>query len=112
MGSVWLACPQYRPRRRRPIPQVALRAFRSHPAAMHGHQRFLRNEQCMLLRAGNRVYVAAQALDSGFMGLGDPAAQAEQAIRNIEEVLQQAGADMAHIRRVTTYLTDRAWREA
>ena len=40
----------------------------------------------------------------------DAAAQAEQAIRNVRTLLEEAGSGLAHGCRVTTYLTERAYR--
>mgnify|MGYP000618470425 CR=1 FL=1 len=50
-------------------------------------------------------------LDGGFTGLGDAAAQADQAMRNVRVLLEEAGSRMEHICKITTYITDRAWRE-
>ena len=69
---------------------------------------------CLAVRAGSRVFLAGQtglALDGSFTGLGDPAAQAGQAMRNVGALLAQAGAQVADIRKITTYVTDRAWLE-
>ena len=71
------------------------------------------NEMCMAVRAGNLVFLRGQTgltLDGGFVGLGDAAAQAEQAMKNIQVLLEEAGSAMAHICRITTYITDRAYR--
>jgi enamine deaminase RidA (YjgF/YER057c/UK114 family) len=65
------------------------------------------------VRAGNQWFLGGQTgltLDGSFTGLGDAAAQAEQAMRNVETLLADAGARMDHIRKITIYLTDRAWR--
>ena len=69
---------------------------------------------CMAVRAGNQIFLRGQTgftLDGGFIGLGDAAAQAEQAMQTIRVLLEEAGAKMAHIRKLTTYVTDRAWWE-
>lgn len=90
------------------------------------HQRFRRfntgsfypeqkitNEMCMAVRAANLVFLRGQTgytLDGEFVGLGDAAAQAEQAMRNVRVLLEEAGAKMEHICKITTYITDRAYR--
>jgi len=72
------------------------------------------NDLCRLLRAGNMILLRGQTgfdLDNKFVGKGDAAAQADQAMKNVKVLLEEAGAKMAHICKVTTYVTDRAYRE-
>jgi enamine deaminase RidA (YjgF/YER057c/UK114 family) len=72
------------------------------------------NDMCMTVRAGNIVFLRGQTgfdLDNKFVGKGDAAAQADQAMKNVKILLEEAGAKMAHICKVTTYITDRAYRE-
>ena len=73
------------------------------------------NDMCMTVRAGNIIFLRGQTgfdLDNKFVGKGDAAAQADQAMKNVKILLEEAGAKMAHICKVTTYITDRAYREA
>ncbi len=61
------------------------------------------------VRAGNLVYTAGQigmGPASGSTLGGGVAGQTEQALRNLEAVLQAAGSDMAHVIKTTVYLTD------
>ena len=44
-------------------------------------------------------------------GIGDPAAQAEQAMRNVELLLEEAGSKLEDICKITVYLTDPRYRE-
>jgi enamine deaminase RidA (YjgF/YER057c/UK114 family) len=72
------------------------------------------NDMCMTVRAGNIVFLRGQTgfdLDNKFVGKGDAAAQADQAMKNVKVLLEEAGAKMAHICKITTYITDRAYRE-
>ena len=72
------------------------------------------NDMCMTVRAGNIIFLRGQTgfdLDNKFVGKGDAAAQADQAMKNVKILLEEAGAKMAHICKVTTYITDRAHRE-
>lgn len=75
----------------------------------------LDNDLCQAVVAGNTVFLRGQVgqdLDSGeSVGIGDPAAQAEQAMRNIEQLLSEAGAQLADICKVVIYLTDPRYRE-
>lgn len=67
------------------------------------------------VRAGNMVFVEGQTgltMDSlSFVGEGDPAAQAENAMQNVKIILEAAGARMEDICKITTYVTDAAYRE-
>ena len=67
------------------------------------------------VRAGNMVFVEGQTgltMDgSGFVGEGDPAAQADNAMRNVKTMLDAAGARMEDICKVTTYVTDISYRD-
>ena len=70
-------------------------------------------ELAMAVRAGNRVWVRGQTgldLDGNFIGEGDPAAQAETAMRCTDTLLKEAGASLNDIVKVTVYLTDREFR--
>ncbi|HXA71019.1 MAG TPA: RidA family protein [Stellaceae bacterium] len=72
------------------------------------------NDMCMVVRAGNFIFLRGQTgftLDNKFVGKGDAAAQADQAMKNVKVLLEEAGAKMEHICKVTTYITDRAYRE-
>ncbi|WNJ99989.1 Rid family hydrolase [Thalassospiraceae bacterium LMO-JJ14] len=70
-------------------------------------------ELAMAVRAGNRVWVRGQTgldLDGNFIGEGDPAAQAETAMRCTDTLLREAGASLSDIVKLTVYLTDREYR--
>jgi enamine deaminase RidA (YjgF/YER057c/UK114 family) len=45
------------------------------------------------------------------VGIGDAGAQADQAMRNLARLLEEAGAKLEHICRIQVYVTDRAHRE-
>ncbi len=71
----------------------------------------LDNDLCQAVRAGNTVYVRGQVgtdFDGNLVGLGDPRAQAEQAMKNVKQLLEEAGSDLSHIVKTTTYLIDPA----
>jgi enamine deaminase RidA (YjgF/YER057c/UK114 family) len=74
----------------------------------------LDNDLCMAVRAGNTVYLrgqTAQDLDGTIVGIGDPAAQTENAMKCVKILLEEAGARLEHITKITIYITDRAYRE-
>lgn len=74
----------------------------------------LDNDLCMVVRAGNRVFLRGQTgldLDGNMIGIGDPTAQAENAMKCVKILLEEAGAKLEHICKTTIYITDRAYRE-
>jgi enamine deaminase RidA (YjgF/YER057c/UK114 family) len=75
----------------------------------------LDNDLCQAVRAGNTVYLRGQIgqdLDTReSVGVGDAAAQAEQAMDNIAMLLDEAGAQLEDIVKVVVYLTDIRYRE-
>jgi len=60
-------------------------------------------------KVGGRVYVSGQvALKNGaVVGLGDAKAQAEQTFANIESVLDEVGAKLSDVVKLTGFLTDK-----
>ena len=77
-------------------------------------QQALDNDVCMAVRAGNRVFLRGQTgfdLDGNMVGIGDAAAQAENAMQCVKILLEEAGAKLEHICKTTIYITDRAYRD-
>jgi enamine deaminase RidA (YjgF/YER057c/UK114 family) len=77
----------------------------------------LDNDLCQAVVArGRTVFVRGQVgqdLESALnVGVGDPAAQAQQAMQNVRQLLIEAGAGLEHICKITIYLTDPRFREA
>ena len=75
----------------------------------------LDNDLSQAVLAGDTVFLRGQVgqdLDTTeSVGIGDPAAQAEQAMRNIEQLLGEAGARLDEICKIVIYLTDIRYRE-
>jgi enamine deaminase RidA (YjgF/YER057c/UK114 family) len=74
----------------------------------------LDNDLSMVVRAGNHIFLRGQVgqdLQGNIVGIGDPRRQAEQAMRNVKQLLEEAGSKLAHICKITVYITDRAYRE-
>lgn len=66
------------------------------------------------VRAGERVFLSgsgAQKPDGSITGLGDPAAQAETALDNIETALACVGGKLSDITKLTTSIIDPAHRK-
>jgi enamine deaminase RidA (YjgF/YER057c/UK114 family) len=65
----------------------------------------------MLVKTGNMLHMRGQTghdFNGDFHGLGDPAAQAEQAMANVKTLLAEGGARLEDICKVKVWVTDRA----
>lgn len=75
----------------------------------------LDNDLCQVVRAGNIVFLRGQVgqdLETReSVGGDDPAAQAEQAMKNVKLLLEEAGGRLEHICKIVVYITDRDVRE-
>lgn len=60
------------------------------------------------VRAGRLVFLRGLSGNTA----GDAGAQATQAMREADSLLRQVGSQMAHVRKLTTCITDRAWHGA
>ena len=78
------------------------------------------NDMCMTVKAGNRIFLRGQTgaeLDgrtmhgTGFT-VGDAAAQAYQAMKNIAVLLEEVGASLGDVCKIHTFILHRAHREA
>lgn len=76
----------------------------------------LDNDLAQAVVAGDTVYLRGQVpqdLDSAEnVGIGDPVAQTRQVMRNIEQLLSEAGSEMGHLVKLVVYLVDIRHREA
>ena len=77
----------------------------------------LDNDLCQVVRAkGAMVFVRGQVgqeLETArSVAIGDAAGQAEQAMANIEQLIEEAGGRLEHICKITIYITDPRYREA
>jgi enamine deaminase RidA (YjgF/YER057c/UK114 family) len=75
----------------------------------------LDNDLCQAVVAGNLVFLRGQVGQdletSASVGVGDAAAQANRAMENVKQLLEEAGARLEDICKVTVYLTDIRYRE-
>lgn len=77
----------------------------------------LDNDLCQVVVArGTMVFVRGQVGQEieGFASIADAdaGAQADQAMRNIKQLLQEVGAELNHICRIQVYITDSSYRDA
>lgn len=76
----------------------------------------LDNDLCQVVVArGTLVFVrgqVGQAID-GFESLAEagPGEQADQAMCNLKQLLEEVGSDLSHICRIQVYITDRRYRD-
>lgn len=76
----------------------------------------LDNDLCQLVRAhGTMVFVRGQVgqdIDN-FESIGQLNAydQADRAMQNVKQLLEEAGSELRHICRIQVYITDRAYRD-
>jgi enamine deaminase RidA (YjgF/YER057c/UK114 family) len=75
----------------------------------------LDNDLCQAVVAGNTVYLRGQVgqnIDTAkSVGTGDVEAQTEQAMANIEQLLDEAGSRLEDIVKIVVYLVDPRYRE-
>ncbi|MBW6399401.1 RidA family protein [Roseomonas sp. HJA6] len=93
---------------------MAIERFRKFNTKDAYPEQSLDNDVCMAVRAGDTVYLRGQTamdLDGNIVGIGDPAAQAENAMRCAEILLKEAGATLQDVVQIHIYITDRAYRE-
>jgi enamine deaminase RidA (YjgF/YER057c/UK114 family) len=75
----------------------------------------LDNDLCQAVVAGNLVFLRGQVGQdletAASVGVGDAAAQANRAMENVKQLLEEAGSQLEDICKVTVYLTDIRYRE-
>ena len=60
----------------------------------------LDNDLCQVVRAGNILFLRGQVgtdFDGKLVGLGDAEAQTDQALRNVQQLLEESGSCLEHI---------------
>ena len=95
------------------IPHKRFRKFHTDDVYKDGQK--LGTKFCKAVRAGDRVYLRGQTgsnLDGEFIGNGDAGAQANQAMENITTLLEEAGASLDDICKISIYILHRGHREA
>ncbi len=71
--------------------------------------------QGIVCESGRMVFAAGQVAldpDGAVIGVGDPAAQTEATLENLQRVLNEGGATLEDVVRLTVFLTDMAYLPA
>jgi len=91
------------------------RRHRLHNVRDQHAERNIQSDMCSVVDAGERLFVRGQvgytihATDRKLVGLGDPAAQADQAMKNVRQLLEEVGARLEDICKVKVWVIDRAF---
>jgi enamine deaminase RidA (YjgF/YER057c/UK114 family) len=78
-------------------------------------ERNIQSDMCSVVLTGERIFVRGQvgytidAENRKLMGLGDAGAQADQAMKNVRQLLDEVGAKMEDICKVKVWVVDRAY---
>jgi enamine deaminase RidA (YjgF/YER057c/UK114 family) len=93
------------------------RRHRLHNVRDQHAERNIQSDMCSVVDAGERLFVRGQvgytihATDRELVGPGDPAAQADQAMKNVRQLLEEVGARLEDICKVKVWVIDRAFLE-
>ena len=93
------------------------RRHRLHNVQNQHPERSIQADFCGAVITGKRIFLRGQTgfnihpTDRKFIGLGDAAAQTEQAMLNVRQLLDEIGAKMEDICRIKVWVTDRAYLE-
>ena len=77
-------------------------------------ERSIQADYCGAVISGERIFLRGQTgynihpTDRKFIGLGDPVAQTEQAMKNVRQLIDEIGAKMEDICRIKVWVIDRA----
>jgi enamine deaminase RidA (YjgF/YER057c/UK114 family) len=98
--------------RSRAEPHQRFRRYHSSKAEYGFASQSLDCDLCMAVWAGDRVILRGETggdLDGAMRGVGDVAAQSEQAMDNVQVLLAEAGARSTDVVKATLFVTDRAF---
>lgn len=97
------------------MPAMPHQRHRTHNVRDQHAERNIQSDMCSVVISGERIFVRGQvgytihATQRKLVGIGNPAAQAEQAMRNVRQLLGEVGASMQDICKVKVWVTDRAY---
>ncbi|MBL3688649.1 RidA family protein [Leucobacter chromiireducens subsp. chromiireducens] len=111
----WTGQPRPRTQRGGPVTESTHLRLRKFNTKETYPEQNLDNDLCQAVVAGGVVYLRGQIgqdLETReSIGIGDVVAQTEQAMRNIDLLLAEAGSSLRDIVKVTVYIVDPRYRE-
>jgi enamine deaminase RidA (YjgF/YER057c/UK114 family) len=93
------------------------RRHRLHNVRDQHAERNIQSDMCSVVDSGERLFIRGQvgytihATERKLVGPGDPAAQADQAMRNVRQLLEELGASMEDVCKVKVWVVDRDFLE-
>ena len=93
-------------------PHRRIRKYHSNMVRYGFSQQMIDCDFCMGVRADDHVMLRGQTgtdLNEQMRGAGDAAAQAEQAMQNVAQLLAETGAGLRDVTKATVFVTDRAY---
>ena len=78
-------------------------------------ERSIQADFCGAVISGERIFLRGQTgydihpTDRKFIGLGDAVAQADQALKNVRQLIEEIGANMEDICRIKVWVIDRGY---
>lgn len=84
-----------------------------YPSEFGEKDHHVQNEFSMVVRYGDHIFMRGQTgfdLEGNFHGLDDVEKQAENACRCVKQLLEDVGATINDVCKITVYVTDRSYR--
>lgn len=98
------------------VKNIEIKRFRKfetekyYPSTLGQPEHHIKNEFCMAVRAGNRIFLRGQTgfdMEGNFHGLGDVAKQTDQACKMVKQLIEEAGGTINDICKITVYILKR-----
>jgi enamine deaminase RidA (YjgF/YER057c/UK114 family) len=99
------------------LPFMPHKRHRLHNIRDQHPERNIQSDMCSVVITGERIFVRGQVgytidpNDRRLVGLGDAGAQADQAMKNVRQLLDEVGAKLEDICKVKVWVVDRAYLE-
>jgi len=97
------------------FPEMPHQRHRLHNVRDQHAERNIQSDMCSVVLTGERIFIRGQvgytihSTERQLVGAGDAAAQADQAMKNVRQLLDEVGARMEDICKIKVWVTDRAY---